>query len=97
MSEKDEKISEGEARYRPNRSCVDLVYTFGKTIKGRKDAGQTVYCFFLDVQKAYDTVLRNGMWKIWDSEVEKIWKELEGDQEEVLSKEKFGGYKTRAK
>ena len=35
---------------------------------------------------------RAGM--IWDNVVEKIWKDLGGDQEEVLSIEKFGGYKT---
>ena len=30
----------------------------------------------------------------WDNVVEKIWKDLGGDQEEVLSIDKFGGYKT---
>ena len=34
--------------------------------------------------------------KRWDNVVEKKWKDL-GDQEEVLSIEKFGGYKTEAK
>ena len=32
----------------------------------------------------------------WDI-VEKIWKDLRGDQGEVLSKEKFGGYTTEVK
>ena len=30
----------------------------------------------------------------WDNVIEKIWKGLGGDQEKVLSAEKFGGYKT---
>ena len=30
----------------------------------------------------------------WDNEVEKIWKDLGEDQEEVLFIEKFGGYRT---
>ena len=30
----------------------------------------------------------------WDNVVDKIWKELGGDQEDILSVEKFGGYKT---
>ena len=30
----------------------------------------------------------------WDNVVEKIWKDFGGDQEEVLSIERFGGYKT---
>ena len=33
----------------------------------------------------------------WDSVVEKIWKDLGGDQEEVLSIEKFGGRKPEVK
>ena len=44
------------------------MYTLGKIIQGRKDAGLTTYCFFLDVQKAYDTVWRNGLWKkLWEA------------------------------
>ena len=52
MLEKEEKISEGQAGFRPNRSCVDHIYALSKIIQGRKDAGLTTYCFFLDVQKA---------------------------------------------
>ena len=62
--EKDEKISGGQAGFGPNLSCVDHVYTFGNILQGRKDAGLTTYCFFLDVQKAYDTVWRMGCGKI---------------------------------
>ena len=32
MLEEDEKTSEGQAGFRPNRSCVDHVYTLGKII-----------------------------------------------------------------
>ena len=32
-----------------------------------------------------------------DNVVEKMWKDLRGDQEEVLSIKKFGGYKTEVK
>ena len=59
--ENNDKISEGQAGLRPNRSCVDHVDTLGKMIQGREDAGQTTYCFFLDVPKAYDTVWKNGL------------------------------------
>ena len=33
----------------------------------------------------------------WDNVVEKIWRDLGGYQEEVLSTDKFGGYKTELK
>ena len=66
MMEKEEKVSEGQARFRPNRSCVDHAYTLGKIIHSREDAGRTTCCFFLHVQKAYDTVWRTGLWeKLW--------------------------------
>ena len=70
MLERDEKIREGQAKFRPNRSCVDHVYTFGKVTQGRKDAGLTTYCFFLDIQKAFGTVWRNRLWeKMWEIEI----------------------------
>ena len=76
MLEKDEKISERQAGFRLNRSCVDHVYTLGKIIRGGKDAGLTTYCFFLDVRKAYDTVCRNGLWKkMWEIGIRgKMWR-----------------------
>ena len=46
MGREEEKI-EGQAGFRPNRSCVDRVYTLGKITQGRNDAGRTTYCFFL--------------------------------------------------
>ena len=61
--EKEGRISEGQAGFRIKRSCVDHVYTVGRIIQGRKQAKLPTYCFFLDVQKAYDTVWRNGLWK----------------------------------
>ena len=63
MLDKDEKISEAQAGFKPSRTCVHHVHTLGKMIQSRKDAGLTTYCVFLDVQKAYDTVWRNQMWK----------------------------------
>ena len=76
MMEKEENISEGQAGFRPNRSCVDHVHTLGKMNQGIKDARRTTYCFFLDVQKAYDTVWRNGLWKkLWEIGIRgKMWR-----------------------
>ena len=33
----------------------------------------------------------------WDSVVEKVWKNLGGNQEEAMSAEKFGRYETEVK
>ena len=47
MMEKEEETSEGQAGFRPNRSCEDHVYTLGTIIQGRKDAGRAMCSFFL--------------------------------------------------
>ena len=47
--EEERRISEGQAGFRPNRSCVDHVHTMSKIIKGRENAGLTTHCFFLDI------------------------------------------------
>ena len=63
MLERDQKISEGQAGFQPNRSRVDHLHILGKTFQGRKDAWLTTYCFFLDVQKACGAVWRNELWE----------------------------------
>ena len=37
---------------------------------------------------------KRASWNKMDNVVEKIWKDIGEDQKEVLSIEKFGGYKT---
>ena len=76
LLENDERICEGQAGLRPNRSCVDYVYTLGKIIQGRKYAGLTTYCSVLDAQKAYGTVWKNGLWKnMWEIGIRgKMWR-----------------------
>ena len=57
-------------------------------------------------EKRLPTIVDRAVWEkiakcragiTWDNLFEKIWKELGEDQDEVLSIEKFGGYKTEAK
>ncbi|CAB1105020.1 unnamed protein product [Ectocarpus sp. CCAP 1310/34] len=61
--EEERRISEGQAGFRKMRGWVDHAFTIGRIIQGRQRARKLTYCFFLDVQKAYDTVWRNALWK----------------------------------
>ena len=57
----------GQAGFRVNRSCMDNVVTLNELVQGRLRENKHTYAFFLDVQKAYDTVWRDGLWlKLWD-------------------------------
>ena len=62
------------------------MYTLDKIFQGRKDAGLTTYCFFLDVQKTYGTVWRNRLWKrMWGIGVRgKRWRMMEKMTEGAL-------------
>ena len=59
-------LHEGQAGFRMNGSCIDNIYTLNENVQGRLREGKQTYAFFLDVQKAYDTVWRDGLWvKMW--------------------------------
>ena len=46
---------------------MDNVYTLNEIVQGRFREDKQTYAFFLDVQKAYDTAYRDGLWlKLWD-------------------------------
>ena len=46
---------------------MDNVYTLNEIVQGRLREDKKIYAFFLDIQKAYDTVLRDSLWyKLWD-------------------------------
>ena len=65
--DKEGVLHEGQAGFRVNRSCMDNVYTLNEIVQGRLKEDKETYAFFLDVQKAYDTVWRDGLWlKLWD-------------------------------
>ena len=69
-------LHEGQAGFRVKRGCVDNIYTLNELVQGRLREGKDTYAFFLDVQKAYDTVWRNGLWfKLWEFGVRgKMWR-----------------------
>ena len=69
-------LHEGQAGFRVNRSCMDNVYTLNEIVQGRFREDKEMHAFFLDVQKAYDTVWSNGLWlKLWDMGVKgRMWR-----------------------
>ena len=74
--DKGRLLHEGQAGFRLKRSCIDNVYTLSELVQGRLREGKTTYAFFLDVQKAYNMVWRDGLWlKLWDMGVKgRIWR-----------------------
>ena len=61
---------------RHNRGCMDNVYTLNEIVQGRLREDKKTFSFFLDIQKAYDTVWHDGLWhKLWDMGVKgRMWR-----------------------
>jgi hypothetical protein len=63
-----------QAAFRSKRSCTDNLFVLTRILKEAGKANKTVYAFFLDVRKAYDTVWRMGCPQV----ARKVWKVMAG-------------------
>ena len=73
--DKEGALDEGQAGFRLNRGRMDNVYTLNEIVQGRLRENKKTYAFFLDIQKAYDTVWHDSLWyKLWDMGVKgRMW------------------------
>ena len=73
--EEHNKLSESQAGFRFDRSCVDNIFILNEVMQGRLQEGKKTFCFFLDIKKAYDTVWRDGLWyRMWEMGIQgKLW------------------------
>ena len=50
--EEHNKLSESQAGFRFDRSCVDNIFILNEVIQGRLQEGKKTFCFFLDIKKS---------------------------------------------
>ena len=60
----EEKLSEIQAAFRKDRSCIDQVFTLRMIIEKAKGSSTPVFICFVDLQKAYDSVDRTALWEV---------------------------------
>jgi len=74
-AEEHELLHEAQNAFRPGRSTDDHIFTLSQLVRGRKNRNQRTYAFFLDLQKAYDTVWRDGLlYVLWQKGIRgKLW------------------------
>jgi exonuclease III len=72
------QLHEAQAAFRTKRSCTDNLFVLTRILQEAGKANKSVYAFFLDVRKAYDTVWRDGLSaKLLDKGVDgKLWRVL---------------------
>ena len=57
-------IGEEQCGFRQGRRCMDHVFAVGQECEKYLANGKHVFWAFMDLEKAYDTIDRHGMWQI---------------------------------
>ena len=60
----DKMLWDVQAGFRQGRGCTDQVFTLRSIINKHLDKDKKVYCAFMDLEKAYDRVVREELWKV---------------------------------
>ena len=64
ISKKTEEIlSESQAGFRPGRSTIDQLFTLRQIIEKYLATNQSLFCCYIDFEKAFDSVWQEGLWK----------------------------------
>jgi hypothetical protein len=65
--EDTQQLHDGQQGFRPGRSAVDNIYMLKTCLDARCQQKLDTYLLFVDIEKAYDTVWRDGLlWHLWN-------------------------------
>lgn len=87
-------LAEEQAGFRSTRSTIDHIFTLHEIIMNRRP--KRTYCCFIDIQKAYDRVWRDGLWKkLYDAGIRgKLWNMIKNMYTNVQSCMGINGVKS---
>ena len=63
----DEQLLERQAGFRANRSTIEQIFSLRIVMEKYKQYNKPLHMCFIDIQKAYDSVNRDLLWKICNS------------------------------
>ena len=58
-------LPESQCGFRKNRGTIDMIFTARQFQEKCQEQNVDLYMTFVDLTKAFDTVSREGLWKIW--------------------------------
>ena len=56
-------LSESQAGFRPGRATTDQIFTLRQIAEKYLEKDRSLYCCYIDFQKAFDSVWQRGLWK----------------------------------
>ena len=62
-AEKEKKILNNQFGFQKGKSTVDCIFTLHSIIAKTLDAGEKLYCIFIDYEKAFDKIDRSLLWQ----------------------------------
>ncbi len=57
-------IHDEQCGFRKGRGCVDQIFTVGQVWEKYLAEGKDVFWAFMDLEKAYDRIDREGLWTV---------------------------------
>ena len=60
----DDQVLDLEGAFGYGRGCVDQIFNLRMIVEKYLEKGRQVYVVFVDLEKAYDRVDREGLWKV---------------------------------
>ena len=57
-------LADSQCRFRKGQGCVDMTFVARQLMEKAKEHGDSLFIMFVDLKKAYDSVLRNALWTV---------------------------------